>query len=76
VARVAGAQAPAAGRGQPIYEFQQLTFGPQVSRSEVRRTLAEMAEYGHWELVRVQLKFGGFRRIWVRRLVLRVRRTG
>ncbi|UJH71063.1 DUF5703 family protein [Ornithinimicrobium sp. INDO-MA30-4] len=57
------------------YEFQTLTFPRETSRSDVRRALAEQAEYGHWELYRVRLYLGGMRRTWLRRKIIRVRRT-
>lgn len=57
------------------YEYQVLTFRPEVSRAAVRRTLSEHAEYGHWELYRVRMYWGGFRRAWLRRKIIRVQRT-
>jgi hypothetical protein len=64
---------PAPARGD--YEFRVLTFGRGTSRSEARRQLTEHAEYGGWELARVQLAFGGRRRVWLRRRIIRVART-
>lgn len=57
------------------YEFQTLTFGRETSRADVRRALAEQAEYGSWELYRVRVYWGGLRRAWLRRKIIRVRRT-
>lgn len=57
------------------YEYRVLTFGREQPRGEVRRTLAEQAEYGHWELARVRVYWGGVRRVWLRRKIIRVRRT-
>jgi hypothetical protein len=57
------------------YEYQVLTFARDQSRPAVRRVLAEQAEYGHWELYRVRLYWGGVRRAWLRRKIIRVRRT-
>ncbi|WP_153397405.1 DUF5703 family protein [Ornithinicoccus halotolerans] len=57
------------------YEYQVLTFGRGESRSAVRQALSEQAEYGHWELYRVRLYWGGVRRAWLRRKIIRVRRT-
>lgn len=57
------------------YEYQVLTFRPDVSRAEVRRTLSEHAEYGHWELYRVRMYWGGLRRAWLRRKIIRVQST-
>jgi hypothetical protein len=70
---------PAVGRPAPgvgEYEFRTLTLPRGLSRSEVRRLLTDEAEYGHWELARVQLFMGGRRRVWLRRRILRVVRTG
>ncbi len=57
------------------YEFRELTFYRDSSRSAVRQALAEHAEYGHWELVRVRLFWGGMRKVVLRRKIIRVRRT-
>lgn len=57
------------------YEYQTLTFGREDSRSEVRRALTEQAEYGHWELYRVRVYWGGVRKAWLRRKIIRVQRT-
>lgn len=57
------------------YEFQELTFGRAHTRAEVRQVLAEQAEYGNWELHRVRLYWGGVRKAWLRRKIIRVRRT-
>ena len=50
------------------YEFRELTFYRDSSRSAVRQALAEHAEYGHWELVRVRLFWGGMRKVVLRAL--------
>lgn len=57
------------------YEFRVLTFPRDVSRSEVRQAITDQAEYGHWELARSRLYLGGSRRVWLRRRIIRVRRT-
>lgn len=57
------------------YEYRVLSFPRQASRGDVRRVLTEHAEYGDWELERVRLRFGGSRRVWLRRRIIRVRRT-
>ncbi|GAA1183412.1 DUF5703 family protein [Ornithinimicrobium humiphilum] len=57
------------------YEFRELRFPRDASRAEVRAALTEAAEYGHWELVRVTLFWGGVRRATLRRKIIRVRRT-
>lgn len=57
------------------YEYRVLVFPRDVSRGDVRRTLTEHAEYGHWELSRSRLYLGGMRRAWLRRKIIRVQRT-
>ena len=37
--------------------------------------LAERAEYGRWELARTLVSFGGKRKVWLRRRIIRVQRT-
>ncbi|HEY6798508.1 MAG TPA: DUF5703 family protein [Kineosporiaceae bacterium] len=58
------------------YEYRLLTMTRGSSRAEVRRVLTEYAEYERWELARVQLLMNGTRRIWLRRKIIRVVRTG
>jgi len=57
------------------YEFRVLVFARDVSRGDLRRTVAEEAEYGHWELSRLRLYLGGARKVWLRRKTRRVQRT-
>ena len=57
------------------YEYRVLTFPRHVSRAEVRRALIDQAEYAHWELARSVVYEGGVRRAWLRRKIIRVRRT-
>ena len=58
------------------YEYRLLTMSRGSSRNEVRRVLTDHAEYGRWELARVQVLMNGTRRIWLRRKIIRVVRTG
>ena len=58
------------------YEYRVLTFGRDVSRNEIRRSLGDHAEYAQWELARTVVYVGGIRRAWLRRKIIRVRRTG
>ncbi|MEJ2578354.1 MAG: DUF5703 family protein [Kineosporiaceae bacterium] len=58
------------------YEYRELTVPRGMSRSELNRVLTDHAEYGHWELARVRLSAGGRRRVWLRRRIIRVVRTG
>lgn len=57
------------------YEYRVLTFDRRASRAQVRQELTEHAEYGHWELARTRLYLGGRRRVWLRRKIIRVKRT-
>lgn len=57
------------------YEYRVLTFPRGVSRADMRRALIDHAEYDHWELARSALYVGGVRRAWLRRKIIRVRRT-
>jgi hypothetical protein len=57
------------------YEYRVFSLPRGTSRSEARRLLTEHAEYGRWELARVQISFGGARRVWLRRRIIRVERT-
>jgi hypothetical protein len=57
------------------YEFTQMTLPRGTSRSVARRLLTEQAEYGHWELARLRLYPDGTRRVWLRRRIVRVRRS-
>jgi hypothetical protein len=57
------------------YEYRVLIFGRDVSRGDLRRAVAEEAEYGHWELSRLRLYLGGARKVWLRRKIIRVQRT-
>ncbi len=57
------------------YEYRVLTFPRDMTRAEVRRALVDHAEYGQWELTRSVMYFGGLRKAWLRRKIIRVRRT-
>ncbi|MDQ2758057.1 MAG: DUF5703 family protein [Actinomycetota bacterium] len=57
------------------YEYRVLTFSRDMTRAEVRRALVDHAEYGQWELARTVTYLGGLRRAWLRRKIIRVRRT-
>ncbi len=57
------------------YEYRVLVFSRDVSRADLRRAVADEAEYGHWELSRLRLYLGGARRVWLRRRIIRVQRT-
>jgi hypothetical protein len=57
------------------YQYRVMVFGSSVSAGDLRRAIAQEAEYGHWELSRLLLYFGGMRRVWLRRKIIRVERT-
>ncbi|HVN13402.1 MAG TPA: DUF5703 family protein [Kineosporiaceae bacterium] len=57
------------------YEYRVLVIPRGTSPAEARRLLTEHAEYGHWELDRVRVYAGGARQVWVRRKIIRARRT-
>jgi hypothetical protein len=56
------------------YEYRVLSFTRRNSRAEIRRMLAEAAEYDHWELHRTRIYLGGVQRTWLRRKIIRARR--
>jgi Family of unknown function (DUF5703) len=69
---------PTSWRTGPIsadYEYRVFTMPRGTTRSDARRRLTEHAEYGRWELDRLQITFGGARRVWLRRRIMRVERT-
>ncbi|QKE84798.1 hypothetical protein HL663_13185 [Arthrobacter sp. NEB 688] len=57
------------------YEYLVLSFGREVKRNDIRRALTEHAEYGHWELATTRTYVGGLTRTWLRRKIIRARRT-
>ncbi len=57
------------------FEYRVLTFDRSESRSAVRQALTDQAEYGRWELHRVVTYWGGTRKAWLRRKIIRVSRT-
>lgn len=69
---------PASAAAAPFsadYEYRVFNLPRGTSRSQARQLLTEQAEYGRWELARTQISFGGGRRIWLRRRIMRVERT-
>jgi hypothetical protein len=63
------------GRSPEDYEFQVLAVPRGVSLGTVRRALAAESEYGRWDLVRTRLYYGGEKRVWMRRRIIRVSST-
>jgi len=57
------------------YQYRVLIFPSGVSAGDLCRAIAQEAEYGHWELSRLLMYFGGSRKVWLRRKIIRVERT-
>ena len=57
------------------YQYRVLVFPSGVSAGDLCRAVAQEAEYGHWELSRLLMYFGGARKVWLRRKIIRVERT-
>ncbi|MDR1823740.1 MAG: DUF5703 family protein [Bifidobacteriaceae bacterium] len=57
------------------YEYRLISMPPYFSHGEARRIVADQAEYGRWELARSAIYWGGQKRVWLRRKVLRVEST-
>lgn len=57
------------------YEYRIVSFARGAARGEVRRSLADQAEYGQWELHRTVVYLGGVQRSWLRRKIIRVPRA-
>jgi hypothetical protein len=53
------------------YEYDQLMFHRDESRSFVTRLLVQRAESGGWELDRVRIGHDGIRRVVLRRKIIR-----
>lgn len=62
-------------QGSSRMEWRVIDIPRDVPRSDTRSLLTEQAEYGRWELARSQILYGGARRVWLRRRVMRVQRT-
>ncbi|WP_047692550.1 DUF5703 family protein [Kocuria sp. ZOR0020] len=57
------------------FEYLVLTVAPGERVADARMRLSEHAEYGKWELTRSVHLYGGTRKFWMRRRVMRVRST-
>ncbi|MBC7559495.1 MAG: hypothetical protein H7270_09090 [Dermatophilaceae bacterium] len=57
------------------YQYRVLVFPSGVSAGDLSRAITQEAEYGHWELSRLLMYFGGARKVWLRRKIIRVERT-
>ncbi|MFE5774935.1 DUF5703 family protein [Brachybacterium sp. NPDC056505] len=63
------------GRSPDDYEFQVLAVPRGTSIRSVRTALAAESEYGRWDLVRTRHYYGGEKRVWMRRRIIRVSST-
>lgn len=57
------------------WEFDEVAFSRELSRSAVRQLLVARAEYGGWELDRLRIVPDGTRRVILRRKIIRAQRT-
>jgi hypothetical protein len=57
------------------WEFDRVTFTPELPRGVVTKLLVERAEHGGWELDRVRMTPDGTRRVVLRRKIIRAVRT-
>jgi hypothetical protein len=57
------------------YQYRVMVFPSGVSAGDLFRAVSQETEYGHWELSRLLLYFGGARKVWLRRKIIRVQRT-
>jgi hypothetical protein len=58
-----------------VWEFENVVFERDFSRSVVTKLLVERAEHGGWELDRVRIGPDGKRRVVLRRKIIRAVRT-
>lgn len=57
------------------FEVGQIKVPRWVTNRQTQRVLTDQAEYGGWELVRLRRYRDGSREAWLRRKVIKVRRT-
>ncbi|BBH15927.1 hypothetical protein Back2_02140 [Nocardioides baekrokdamisoli] len=57
------------------WEFDEVSFSSDLSRSAVRQLLVERAEYGGWTLDRLRIGRDGRRQVLLRRKIIRAQRT-
>lgn len=57
------------------YEYRILTFDRRTPKAAARQAVREHAEYGRWELERTRTYVGGRTRTWLRRRIIRPRRS-
>lgn len=59
----------------PRFEYLMVTVEPGERLADARARLTDHAEYGKWELHRALHLYGGRRKYWLRRRIMRVERT-
>jgi hypothetical protein len=57
------------------WEFDEVSYARDLSRSAVRRLLVERAEFGGWTLDRLRILPDGTRLVVLRRKIIRMQRT-
>jgi hypothetical protein len=57
------------------YETREVALSAATERGDAARRLTDEAEYGRWEMDRSAMYWGGARRVWLRRKVLKVEST-
>lgn len=57
------------------WEFDEVAFAGELSRSTVCQLLVDRAEYGGWELDRLRIVPDGTRQVVLRRKIIRMQRT-
>lgn len=57
------------------WEYREITMPRGTPREIARSVLTGVAETEHWELARLRLFPDGRRKVWLRRRVIRVRKT-
>lgn len=66
--------AHAKARAAAVWEYRSVRAHPDMSKSELRQLLAELAEYEGWNVHTVRLYHSGLRKVSLRRKVIRQRR--
>lgn len=57
------------------FEYLIVTVEPHENLKDARARLLEHSEYGRWELARSVILYGGRRKYWLRRRVMKLQKT-
>lgn len=57
------------------FEYLVVTVEPRESLKDARARINEHSEYGRWELSRSVILYGGRRKYWLRRRVMKLQKT-